>query len=160
MAYKRPLVTFSWTRTRPSRDQFSESDASHRMRCWVAFITTIAEFSFRYTQVRQLGRLRSSSHARSPASWPAGPWASIHRAKRRAKNSPNRICKQAAAQPPPKTGKSDYFGTPNHPKPPNVLGILHGQLISRVGPNEENDVRALRATCIRARFCRGPGRGP
>jgi hypothetical protein len=44
------LCTDHWTRTRPYRARFSGSDASRRMRYWAAFITAIAESSFRYTQ--------------------------------------------------------------------------------------------------------------
>ncbi len=42
-----PIVV---TKTRPSRARLSGSDASHRICYSAAFITTIAESSFRYTQ--------------------------------------------------------------------------------------------------------------
>src|SRR5258708_30516630 len=51
----RSKFEFRWTRTRPSRARFSGSDTSRRMRCSAAFITTIAETSFRYTQRSQSG---------------------------------------------------------------------------------------------------------
>jgi hypothetical protein len=44
-------------------------------------------------------------------------------------------------------------GTENGSSVGSALNVPPDSVISRVGPNEENDVRALPATCIPARFC-------